>query len=270
MDQPFLTLQSGLRAVLGAAVLGFTSCALFDRDPSEGENEAPNQEVTSPTTEVRVTGGDSSAATTTTATPTPAASSTPPPEGEAKKENIFARTFGRIFPRKPTTETADPNAPTATQTDPESTAAPESRYRVIVQTEGEEPQVSAANPPTEATTPPLQIAVETPTDPTILVPREGFFSRTWHRIFPRKVRPPAAAVPQWMGTIKLIHPAGNYALIDSQPYVGVAPGTLLNSVGNESETGSLRVSADRNPPFFIADIVSGRPQVGDRVYSPQP
>jgi hypothetical protein len=89
-------------------------------------------------------------------------------------------------------------------------------------------------------------------------------------VFPRKAGPPAATTPAWAGTIKLVDYQAKYALIDSETYTSLAPGAVLNAVGNDAETGSLRVSADRDPPFFIADIVNGRPAVGDRVYSPTP
>lgn len=101
-------------------------------------------------------------------------------------------------------------------------------------------------------------------------PREGFFTRLWHRFFPPKETPPAAAPPQWIGTIRLVNAADGYVLVDTTSGVAVAAGQELRSVGNDTESGVVRVSPDRNPPFFLADIVSGRPRVGDRIYSPQP
>ena len=92
----------------------------------------------------------------------------------------------------------------------------------------------------------------------------------WHKVFPKKLEPPAAAPPQWIGTIKLINERDGYALIDSPSSLGVTVGETINSVGADSESGVLRITADRNPPFFIADIVSGKPHAGDRVYSPRP
>jgi hypothetical protein len=102
-----------------------------------------------------------------------------------------------------------------------------------------------------------------------LQPKEGFLTRTWHSIFPPKELPPVAAPPQWIGTIKLVIERDGYALIDSQGYLAISPGETLNSVGSDMESGVLRVTTDRNPPFFIADIVSGKPRAGDRVYSPK-
>jgi len=101
-------------------------------------------------------------------------------------------------------------------------------------------------------------------------PAESIPSRMWHMIFPRKKAPPAAAPPQWIGTIKLVNEREGYVLIDASNGVAISTDQTLNSVGNETESGVVRVSADRNPPFFIADIVSGKPRAGDRIYSPQP
>jgi len=91
----------------------------------------------------------------------------------------------------------------------------------------------------------------------------------WHVIFPVKKGPPTALAPRWLGTVKLVDQHEGYVLIDSPTYSALATGQMLNSIGNDSQTGTLRVTADREPPFLIADIVSGNPRGGDRVYSPQ-
>jgi hypothetical protein len=91
----------------------------------------------------------------------------------------------------------------------------------------------------------------------------------WHVIFPAKKSPPLALSPHWLGTVKLVDQHEGYVLIDSPTYSSLATGQTLNSVGNDSQTATLRVTADREPPFVIADIVSGNPRVGDRIYSPQ-
>lgn len=118
--------------------------------------------------------------------------------------------------------------------------------------------------------PPKATPAPSPTPDVIKIktPREGIFSRLWHSIFPRKKHPPAALPPQWIGTIKLVNEQAGYALIDTQGSMAPPVGDTIRAVGNDMETGSLKISADRNPPFFIADIVSGKPRPGDRVYSP--
>ncbi len=95
----------------------------------------------------------------------------------------------------------------------------------------------------------------------------------WQKVFPPKdqaLETPAATTPNWIGTVKAVSERDDYVLIDSQPYQGLPTGAILTSVGAASETGSVRVSDDRDPPFFIADIVTGKPSPGDRVYSPLP
>jgi hypothetical protein len=113
-----------------------------------------------------------------------------------------------------------------------------------------------------------------PTDPTTPAEKKpNPVVALWQRVFPPKDQAadtPAATAPNWIGTVKAVSDRDDYVLIDSQPYQGLPTGAILTSVGAESETGSVRVSDDRDPPFFIADIVSGKPAPGDRVYSPNP
>lgn len=97
----------------------------------------------------------------------------------------------------------------------------------------------------------------------------GFFARVWGSVFKPKQKVPVAVPPRWIGVIRVVNPADKYVLIDSQQTLSMKPGDVLTSVGNDYESGTVRVSADKNPPFFIADIASGSPSVGDRVYSPQ-
>ncbi len=98
----------------------------------------------------------------------------------------------------------------------------------------------------------------------------GLLKRWWQSIFkPKKPEFPVASAPLWIGSIKVVNARDRYVLIDSALAVAMPPGEILNSVGNDFESGSVRTTADRVHPFFIADIVSGNPAVGDRVYSPQ-
>lgn len=100
--------------------------------------------------------------------------------------------------------------------------------------------------------------------------RPNFIFRWWNSIFGKKKPPiPAAVVPLWIGTIKVVNSGERYVLIDSNLTVAIPPGEILNAVGNDFETGTVRTTADRVHPFFIADIASGNPSVGDRVYSPK-
>jgi hypothetical protein len=100
--------------------------------------------------------------------------------------------------------------------------------------------------------------------------RPGILTRWWQSISNKK-KPeiPMAQAPLWIGTIKVVNSSERYVLIDSQITIALPPGEILNSVGNDFESGTVRTTADRVHPFFIADIASGNPAVGDRVYSPK-
>lgn len=182
--------------------------------------------------------------------PTPAAAATPTPTPAPKFAplGLISDTWQKVFPPKPT---------------PAPTPGDTGRANINVSVSDQPAESRAATGHAGALPGPTPIPLKTR-------PTEGLFSRIWHRVFPKKDEPPAAAVPQWIGTIKLVNERDGYALIDSQGYFAMASGETLNAVGTDVESGVLRVTADKNPPFFIADIVSGRPRAGDRVYSPKP
>ncbi len=100
--------------------------------------------------------------------------------------------------------------------------------------------------------------------------RPGILTRWWQSLFKKKTPAiPIAQAPLWIGTIKVVDSTERYVLIDSRLTIALPPGEILNSVGNDFESGTVRTTADRVHPFFIADIASGNPAVGDRVYSPK-
>lgn len=74
------------------------------------------------------------------------------------------------------------------------------------------------------------------------------------------------ARPQLVGTISLVDADSTYVLIDS----GSLPGPSVNVVAEgraaDGTSTQLRVTAVRRRPFAIADIVSGTPHVGDKVF----
>jgi hypothetical protein len=93
-------------------------------------------------------------------------------------------------------------------------------------------------------------------------------TRVWHVFFPPKEATPTAAPPNWVGKVALVNLEDRYVLVDSQSTYNFAPGETLTCIGEGRVSGTVQVTIDRKPPFFIADILSGRPQVGDRIYSP--
>ncbi|MGH8045615.1 MAG: hypothetical protein ACREKL_00080 [Chthoniobacterales bacterium] len=212
-----------------------------------------------------------SESTEPSASPTP----TPSPGPTPKPSNFISQTWQKIFPPKPASSSNSSKPNFITQTwqkifppKPTPTPAPGETGRIpasVTTDDGQrvEKVLSEGEGPAAGPTPaPVEIKAR---------PKENILSRTWHMVFPKKEEPPVATLPQWIGTIKLVNERDGYALIDSQQgYYAMPDGEILNSVGGGSESGVLRVTSDRNPPFFIADIVGGKPRAGDRVYSPKP
>lgn len=94
-----------------------------------------------------------------------------------------------------------------------------------------------------------------------------FFSQ----LLPRKSPPaPAASPVNWAGEIRMVNIAENFVLVESNSPVATIPGEKYLVIQNGIETGAVRMSSLRNPPFLIADIVSGDPSPGDKIYLPQP
>ena len=88
---------------------------------------------------------------------------------------------------------------------------------------------------------------------------------------PKKIPPPPSATPiHWTGIIRLVNEDDRFVLIESQSSSGVTPGEKYLSIRDTKETGVLRMTALKNSPFLIADILSGDPLAGDRVYLPTP
>jgi len=86
----------------------------------------------------------------------------------------------------------------------------------------------------------------------------------------KKPRPPAATPVNWAGTIQLVNTAENFVLIESESAAPVIPGEKYLSVQNGRESGTLRMTSLKAHPFLIADIVSGNPSTGDKIYIPRP
>jgi hypothetical protein len=86
----------------------------------------------------------------------------------------------------------------------------------------------------------------------------------------KKPRPPAATPVNWTGTIQLVNTAENFVLIESESATPVIPGEKYLSVQNGRESGTLRMTSLKAHPFLIADIVSGNPSTGDKIYIPRP
>ena len=77
---------------------------------------------------------------------------------------------------------------------------------------------------------------------------------------------PRATLPRLLGKITLVNEEEKFALIDIGSLPAPEAGLKLRSMSATSETGELTVSAARRRPFVIADIESGEPQIGNRVF----
>jgi hypothetical protein len=75
-------------------------------------------------------------------------------------------------------------------------------------------------------------------------------------------------VPRLIGVIKTVSREDRFVLIDATAFQGAEAGDLLVCIRDQKETANLRMSNLRNPPFLIADIASGTPSPGDRVFNP--
>ena len=84
---------------------------------------------------------------------------------------------------------------------------------------------------------------------------------------PEKPETPAAdARHRLVGTIVLVDETKRFVLIDVGGYAPPETGRALKTFAGDDESGVLAVSAERRPPFVVADIVKGEPRRGDSVF----
>ena len=90
---------------------------------------------------------------------------------------------------------------------------------------------------------------------------------------PRTIIPLPPAPEQRLGTVRVIGARAGFVLIETPSAsvtAAVPAGHLLHchppGVTTGTSTADLRVSAERRPPFVIADVVAGTPSVGDVAY----
>jgi len=123
---------------------------------------------------------------------------------------------------------------------------------------------AAAAPPSLPGTPPVAEAPKR--KPSALA---YLWPLNWPELFfPKKPAPPQAQAPQFIGVVKMVNTEDQFVLIDAVSHQGTEPGALLLCITDQKETANLRMSTLKNPPFLIADITSGQPAPGDRVFKP--
>jgi hypothetical protein len=86
--------------------------------------------------------------------------------------------------------------------------------------------------------------------------------------FSQKPKPPPAQIPRLIGVVKMVDKDDRFVLIDATTFQAAAAGDLLVCIRDQKETANLRMGTLKNPPFLIADIASGNPSPGDRVFKP--
>lgn len=75
------------------------------------------------------------------------------------------------------------------------------------------------------------------------------------------------AGPAFIGEISIVNSDAHFVLIDLGSMMpALAPGTELRVLRDENEIARVKVSAERKRPFVSADIMSGEPAPGDRVF----
>lgn len=79
---------------------------------------------------------------------------------------------------------------------------------------------------------------------------------------------PQTARVLFVGTIALVNSDSGFVLIDQGQQAAPTAGALLKTFSDSSESSVLVASDVRKRPFIIADIKSGTPQKGDRVFIP--
>ncbi|MDQ6861450.1 MAG: hypothetical protein M3032_09900 [Verrucomicrobiota bacterium] len=75
------------------------------------------------------------------------------------------------------------------------------------------------------------------------------------------------AAPVYVGSIASVNRESHYVLLDVNGTTArPEAGTELTAIATSGEATRLKVAAERKRPFVTADIVSGEPVKGERVY----
>ncbi|MFL6528855.1 MAG: hypothetical protein ACJ8KX_00155 [Chthoniobacterales bacterium] len=84
---------------------------------------------------------------------------------------------------------------------------------------------------------------------------------------PTKNETPSVTAPVYVGSISSVSRESHFVLIDlSATSAPPVVGTELTAISASGEASRLKVTAERKRPFVTADIVSGEPKRGERVY----
>ena len=92
----------------------------------------------------------------------------------------------------------------------------------------------------------------------------GWFFRLTHPFGAPKPPPPKAQPLRRVGTVLTLSNDGSYVIVELEPGVMVQAGADLVITASGGEPTHLRVG-EIQPPYFIADLKSGRADPGDHV-----
>ncbi|TSA34707.1 MAG: hypothetical protein D4R65_05945, partial [Verrucomicrobiaceae bacterium] len=102
--------------------------------------------------------------------------------------------------------------------------------------------------------------------------KPSFFQQCLSKItnvLPKKKKTPTALPPQWTGVIRMVNAPEHFVLVEASAISSAEPGATYLSINKGVETATLRMTSLKNPPFLIADIISGNPSPGEKIYRPQ-
>jgi hypothetical protein len=78
--------------------------------------------------------------------------------------------------------------------------------------------------------------------------------------------PPVAAPLQTAGVASFVNLPGNFVILETSMASSLPVGQELSALKDGRITSKVKVTADRRPPFVIAEILEGVPQRGDRFH----
>lgn len=117
-------------------------------------------------------------------------------------------------------------------------------------------KTSNPTPPPNVTTTTLGAKPET---------KRGFLDVLIHPFAGRHRIPQKKAQPlRQVGTVRTLSNDGSYVIVESEPGTMVTAGAELLITATGSQPARLKV-AEIQTPYFVADIVAGHPEPGDRV-----
>ena len=69
-----------------------------------------------------------------------------------------------------------------------------------------------------------------------------------------------------IGKVHFVHPKGEFVLVKSGVVVQMTPNSRLEGRTLGRKTSDLALSPERRSGFLVADVLTGRPEVGDAVF----